>query len=87
MIKLNEKVRYFHDGTWYDAEVMEYAYWVEPDAYWIQYKDDEGVNRVTIAREGDLVFIGVRCTCGIMSIGGGFHSNWCDRYIAGIKIN
>lgn len=85
----NDKIRYNYDGSWYEGEVLEHAYWVEPDAYWIQYKTDDGTTKVTIARESDLIFLGsgIVCTCGIMAIGGGFHSSWCDRYIAGVKVN
>jgi hypothetical protein len=88
-MKINDRVRYKHDGSWYDAEIVEYAYWVQEDAYWIRYKDDDGLTRITIAYENDLVFLGngVKCTCGITASGGGFHSNWCDRYKAGIKVN
>ena len=87
---MNKKARYHHDGEWYDAEVLDPACWVNESAYWIMYVDDNGTRRTVIADESDLVWIGENgpnCTCGISASGGGFHSSWCDRYLAGIKIN
>jgi phage terminase large subunit-like protein len=88
-MRINDKIRYQHDGEWFDGEIIEHAYWVQEDAYWISYKDNDGIKRIVIAYESDLVMDGnnISCTCGIMSIGGGFHSNWCDRFIAGIRCN
>lgn len=86
-----EKVKYYFDGDWYDAEILEAAFWVNEDAYWISYINNEGIKKTVIAHETDLrrenKVYGPACTCGINAAGGGFHSSWCDRYIRGIKVN
>lgn len=88
-MNVQEKIKYKREGVWYDGVVLEHAYWIRADAYWIKYTDLAGLERITIAYESEMASEsgGVPCTCGILASGGGFHSNWCDRYIAGVKIN